>query len=245
MEERLMIRGMSSFREWFGGYEDNYAIIGGAACDTLMSEVGSEFRATRDIDMVLIVEALNSEFGSRFWEYIKTGGYEHRRKSTDSPQFYRFSNPASPDYPYMIELFSRRIDAIVLPDDAVLTPLPLEDDVSSLSAILLDEGYYSFLKSGVRVIDGLPILDTEYIIPFKAKAWLDLHERKLNEGQVDSKHIKKHKRDIISISGLLPANSHMQLPEAIHANLKEFVAANSDDSDKLRRIIDFYELSEY
>jgi hypothetical protein len=237
-----MIRGMSGFREWFSGYEDNYAIIGGAACDALMNEVGGEFRATRDIDMVLIIEALNSEFGSRFWEYIKAGGYEHRRKSTDTPQFYRFSKPVSSDYPYMIELFSRRTCVISLPDDAVLTPLPIENDISSLSAMLLDDGYYSFLKLGVRVIDGLPILDTEYIIPFKAKAWLDLNERKSNGGQVDSKHIKKHMRDIISMSGLLPANFHMQLPEVIHADLKEFVVVNKDDSDQLQRVIEFYDL---
>jgi len=41
----------------------------------------------------------------------------------------------------MIELFSRRINSIELPEDAVLTPLPLDDDLSSLSAILLDNDY--------------------------------------------------------------------------------------------------------
>lgn len=28
-----MIRGLHSFKEWFQGYESNYIIIGGAACD--------------------------------------------------------------------------------------------------------------------------------------------------------------------------------------------------------------------
>jgi hypothetical protein len=156
-----MVRGLESFKAWFRAWEANYVIIGGAACDTLMSEVGANFRATRDIDMVLIVEALNADFGARFWEYVKSCGYEHCRKSTDTPQFYRFTNPASPDCPYMIELFSRRMDGVLLPDEAVLTPLPTPDDISSLSAILLNDGYYNFLKSGVRVIDGLPILDVE------------------------------------------------------------------------------------
>jgi len=32
-----MIRGLHSFRECFQGYESNYIIIGGAACDLLMT----------------------------------------------------------------------------------------------------------------------------------------------------------------------------------------------------------------
>ena len=60
-----MVRGIDSFREWFRGYESSYIVIGGTACDLLMSEVGEEFRVTRDIDMVLIVESLNADIGSR------------------------------------------------------------------------------------------------------------------------------------------------------------------------------------
>jgi hypothetical protein len=239
-----VVRGLNSFKAWFQGYEQNYAIIGGTACDLLMSEAGNAFRATRDIDMVLIVEALNADFGARFWKYIKAGGYEHCRSSTDTPQFYRFSKPASPEYPYMIELFSRNPDGIILPDDAVLTPLPLEDNISSLSAILLDEGYYGFLKSGVRVVDGLPILDAEHIIPFKAKAWIDLSKRKASGGQVDSKNIKKHKNDVISLSGLLESNTHVELPENVRADLVAFILANSDRADKLRRVAEAYGISQ-
>jgi hypothetical protein len=86
-------------------------------------------------------------------------------------------------------------------------------------------GYYNFLKSGVCLADGLSILDTEHIIPFKAKAWLDLTERKAKGGQVDSKHIKKHKRDVIAMSDLLPASSHVKLPAVVHADLSDFIAA--------------------
>jgi len=121
-----MIKGLNSFREWFRGYERNYAIIGGTACDLLMASAGVSFRATKDIDMVLIVEVLNADFGLRFWEYVKSAGYAHRSKSTGAPEFYRFVEPKSEEYPAMIELFSRRIDGITLPPDAVLTPLPIE-----------------------------------------------------------------------------------------------------------------------
>jgi hypothetical protein len=55
--------------------------------------------------------------------------------------------------------------------------LTIDDDISSLSAILLDEEYYDFLKSGVVVVEGVPVLDAPYMIPFKAKA-------RKNAGQV-------------------------------------------------------------
>lgn len=39
---------------------------------------------------------------------------------------------------------------ILLGDDARITPLPMEEEVSSLSAILLNEAYYKLLNSGKR-----------------------------------------------------------------------------------------------
>ena len=164
-----MVRGVESFRQWFAEYTEQYTIIGGTACDLLMSEDGLDFRATRDIDMVLIVESLTPEFGRRFWEYVKAAGYEHRNKSTGEPQFYRFSKPSSREYPYMIELFSGRVDAIKLPGDAVLTPLPLDDEISSLLAILMDADYYQFLQEGKVVLNDIAVLGAAHLIPFKAK----------------------------------------------------------------------------
>jgi hypothetical protein len=75
----------------------------------------------------------------------------------------------------MIELFSRRSDAIQLPDDAVLTPLPIDEDISSLSEILLDDDYYTFLRNGKVVIDGVTVLGPAYLISFKAKAYSSFH----------------------------------------------------------------------
>ena len=50
-----MVTGFESFRAHFQGYEDCYTIIGGTACDILMSEAALPFRATRDIDMILLL----------------------------------------------------------------------------------------------------------------------------------------------------------------------------------------------
>ena len=217
-----MILGIERFREWFRGYEDHYAIIGGTACDLLMAEEGLEFRGTKDIDLVLIVEAINPEFGRRFWEFVHSASYEHRNKSTGQPQFYRFSHPAEAGYPFMIELFARKVDAIVLPEDAVLTPLSLDEDISSLSAILLDDDYYQILRSGTIVIDGVTVLDAAYLIPFKAKAWLDLTARKANGENVDSKNIRKHKNDIFRLSALLTPGTQIAVNQTVWNDLQVF-----------------------
>ena len=65
-----MVNGMESFIEKFRDYTDCYTVIGGAASDILMSEAGLRFRVTKDIDMILIMEARYQEFAKVFWEYI-------------------------------------------------------------------------------------------------------------------------------------------------------------------------------
>lgn len=229
-----MVSGVESFRKWFAEYTDQYTIIGGTACDLLMREDGLDFRATRDIDMVLIVESLTPEFGRRFWEYVKAAGYEHRNKSTGEPQFYRFSKPSSREYPYMIELFSGRVDAIELPEDAVLTPLPLDDEISSLSAILMDTDYYQFLREGKIVLNDIPVLDAAHLIPFKAKAWLDLTERNRNGEHVDSKNIRKHKNDVFRLSILLTSDIRVILSAAIRSDLEKFFSAMEAETIDLK-----------
>ena len=51
-----MVPGIDSFREKFKDYTDYYTIIGGTACDILLSKADLPFRATKDIDMILIME---------------------------------------------------------------------------------------------------------------------------------------------------------------------------------------------
>lgn len=69
-----MVNGIEAFRDYFAEYTDQYVIIGGFACDLLMEDAGLDFRQTKDIDMVIIIEALTEKFAARFWNYIKAGG---------------------------------------------------------------------------------------------------------------------------------------------------------------------------
>lgn len=82
-------------------------MIGGTACEVSFRKYDLDFRATRDLDIVLIVEAQTKEFGEKIWEFIKAGKYINRSKSNGKPQFYRFEKPQEPGYPLMLELFAR------------------------------------------------------------------------------------------------------------------------------------------
>jgi hypothetical protein len=41
-----------------------------------MTGAGLAFRATKDLDIVLYVEALDAEFVRAFWDFVRGGGYE-------------------------------------------------------------------------------------------------------------------------------------------------------------------------
>lgn len=131
--------------------------------------------------------------------------------------------PKSNQYPLMIELFSRKPDIIQLPSYAKLTPLPIEEDLSSLSAILLDDNYYTFLKQDKVIVDGIAVLDAAYLIPFKAKAWIDLTNRKANGEHVDSKNIKKHKNDVFRLSELIDPTEQILTPHVVYRDIQEFI----------------------
>lgn len=215
--------GIDLFRQYFKGFENQYVIIGGTACELLMSDQELDFRATKDIDMVLIVEILSKEFGEIFWKFVQDAGYEHINKGTGKAQFYRFSGPKSPNYPKMIELFSKKQDWFLPMINQNIAPIHIDDEISSLSAILLDDNYYAFLTDGIAMINGVSILNTEHIIPFKAKAWLDLKTRKERGEHVDSRDIKKHKNDVIRLSILLTPNTKVDIPDAIKEDLSQFI----------------------
>lgn len=217
-----MVVGIEKFREHFGGQEDQYALIGGAACDLLFSAAGLDFRATKDLDVVLCVEVVSSEFAQAFLQFINTGGYQARQRQDGHKEFYRFHEPADKAYPYMVELFSRHPEGLELPAEFQITKVPVDEDVLSLSAILLDDDYYAALRNSKVIIDGISLLNEELLIPFKAKAFLDLTGRREKGEQVDSKSVTKHRNDVFRLMQLLTAESKVAVSDAIRGDLRAF-----------------------
>lgn len=232
----MKIQGLDKFRDFFTGFEDRYTLIGGVACYLSMEDAGIDFRATRDLDIVLCAEALDAEFVAQFWVFVKAAGYEHQERSGGDKQLYRFSKPSSSEYPEMLELFSRKPDDLLLDFDNGLTPIPVDESVLSLSAILLDEGYYQCIQEGTEVIAGIPVLKVEYIIPFKMRAWSDLTERKANGERVDSKNIKKHKNDVFKISQLLAPSHVVSISDSIKDDMRSFIGAMADETIDLNQL---------
>ncbi len=206
-------------------------LIGGTTCDILFASNAGQFRATRDLDMVLIVELLTQEFGDKFWEFIESGKYRNKARNTGRPQFYRFDKPENDSHPKMIELFART--DFKLKEMNGLTPIHIDDEVSSLSAILLNEDYYSVLLSGKVVVHELSVLRPEYLLLFKAKAFWDLSERKSKGEHVDFRDIKKHKNDILRITMEFVLEKIEALPENVHTDMKIFIEKlNAEPFDK-------------
>ena len=88
---------------------------------------------------------------------------------------------------------------------------------------MLDENYYKCIENGKQVIDDISILGPEYILLFKARAWLDLTQRKGSGEPIDSKNIKKHRNDVFRIFGLLSPDQRIDLAGAIKADLSQFI----------------------
>lgn len=225
-----MTAGLKEFSEWFAGHTDKFVVIGGCAAEALLHDAGMEGRATKDLDIVLVLEALSPEFGSLFWRYIEAGGYQLRQRAVGEPILYRFQKPAQAGFPAVIELFARAPELLPpIADGTHLTPIPFAEAVSSLSAILLDADYYAFILQFRRELDGMPIIGPECLIALKALAWLELRARRAAGGPVDGKDIAKHLGDVIALAALLPAGVVIPLPGRLHGDMQQFLAEAAED----------------
>lgn len=227
-----MVIGLDKFKEYFAGYEGNYIIIGGTACDLILEESPIVPRATKDIDIILIIEAMSADFAKRFWQFIADGDYEQRQRniadSGSKTEFYRFIKPKRKGFPKMLELFSRRPE-ILGKTNFHLTPIPVEESVSSLSAILLNDDYYNYTLANSRVADGIHFADVSALICLKAKAYVELKVRMDNGDKVDRHDLLKHLVDIIKLT--LTLSDKMPpyvLNETLRENIDLFIRLNEN-----------------
>jgi len=232
-----MVVGLERFRDHFRGLESAYALIGGTACDAWMKRSGLRFRATKDLDIVLVIEALEPEFVTRFKELVTAGKYRERtRQETGRREFYRFAKPREPGFPFMLELFARAPSGLDLGPDQQIVPVAVEESVVSLSAILLDGEFYDLVLATRYDADGIPMVSADGLIPLKARAYLDLVERREAGGKVDLADIRKHRNDVFRLALTLPAAPGPERSEKIVEVVRSFLEAFPKDSPEWQSI---------
>lgn len=231
------MRGLERFTSHFKGFESSYMLIGGAAAEILLEEVGLSFRATKDLDIVILLEdSTISDFTRALKEFVAEGGYEPQVGKDGTKHLYRFVRPSKDTYPAMLELFSW-VELPIM--DNATRAFHLSNDVvaASLSALLLDEAYYELLKQNGRVVDGVHVLDVDTLILFKMKAWLDLSERYAKGDQsVDSRNVKKHLNDVLRLQRLLDPNKTKTLDVQIAQDVIQFIERADVSKDVLRSL---------
>jgi len=184
-----------------------------------------EFRATKDMDIVLVVEALDATFVKRFWEFIEGGKYQAREKTAGERELHRFHKPQDESYPVMLEIFSRKPSGIELGAGQQIVPVKFDEGSTSLSAILLDDAYYKLIIEQHNEEQNLPFANPAALIPLKARAWLDLSTRVKQGEKVEGRDISKHRTDVFRIAATLPGGAGPSVPDSIKADLRAFLAA--------------------
>ena len=236
----MAVKGLDLFSARFADFREAFVLIGGAACDLWFSDQNLAFRATKDLDIVLILERLNPDFVAGFWTFIEDGQYEVRNRNDDGPPvLYRFAKPRNDAFPFMVELFCRQTPGLDLDQGQHIIPVRMED-AQSLSAILLHESYYNFLLAHCRESRGIMAADAMALIPLKARAWLDLTARKAAGEQVKDGDIKKHRYDVFRLAVTLPGDPGSPLPSDIAADISAFLdrhPADAADWDAIQQAI--------
>lgn len=229
-----MVLGIDTFKRYFEGYQTRYVIIGGTACNLVYAKYGVPERTTRDIDMVIVAEAFDSEFYKQFVRFIHDGGYQHRDKAARY-ELYRFDKPSDGAFPLQVELLSRRPEYL-RGIETDLGHFRAIDASGSLSAILLDDEYYNLLDRGIEVIDGLPVLSLEFLPVFKIHAWSNLMADKAAGKVVHSDEINKHRRDVLRLCSLFRSSTRIELPKSIAQEIERFVDACPWDDNMIRNL---------
>lgn len=236
-----MVGGLDKFRKAFADYTDNFVIIGGTACDEVLSGTVMRPRPTLDIDIIVIVENMSFEFANAFWRFISEGGYRPGvRKNTDnSPKYvlYSFDNGAV-GYPMKIELLSRHNE--VFTNAAHREPLPIDGEVSSLSAIILDEPYYNLTVRNSFISNGLRYASPVALAALKARAYLNLLAERASGHHVNSKDILKHRNDVLKLTATMTPGQTAEVGQEVIDTVNEFANGllatlpNQSLSDALR-----------
>ncbi len=245
-----LVAGLRAFRDALAGFEDCYALIGGGACSLLFDAAGTDFRLTRDLDVVILAGSGRDDFARAFWAFVRNNGYKTGGRNDERVRYYRFTLPEGgigTGLPEMVELFARHPDFDLAREGVEVAPMPFDEEVSSLSAIILDDGYYDLIRSGVTIVEGIPVVDALHIIPLKMRAHIDLNDRHDRGERVNEKDLRKHRRDVLELAGLLADGDRLPLTGVIREDAARFLsdaesfAARTTNRKKRERRMDTVE----
>ena len=82
---------------------------------------------------------------------------------------------------------------------------------------------------GRKVVNDIPVLDAEYLIPFKMYAWLDLTARKAKGEIVKERDLKKHKYDVFRLMSIIYESANIQLKGLVKEKTAEFLEKIKDE----------------
>ncbi len=230
-----MINKIKNFCSFFDDYQDCYTLLGGAACTIWYMNHQPAFRPTMDVDVVLILEAINPAFMARFHEYMERYGYAGEAIGVDEaqrPRMYRLQT-SHPEVPMQIEILSRRDDVLLLPPHQHRAPLKIEDKYTNLSCILMDDVYYHFLRQQVTHLESIPLPSKAALIALKIKAYLNIREMRESATEEELKNHKvpnedemnKHRNDVFFLlMDILPGKDTISVPAAITNDARLFAS---------------------
>lgn len=195
---------------YMSAYQDDYILIGGNACALNFSELNIDFRPTVDLDVVLVIDSDNQSFFEHLRQYLTENDYVGKtyNGSNTGGSSYRFVLPKDKKkdaLPEQIELFSRKPDYFDISKSSKphITPIQVDGNISNLSAILLDDDIYKFIRDSRKIINNISTVSLECLIGLKSIAW-HANQELFNQSVITEEGtVWKHASDIISIAGII------------------------------------------
>ncbi|PCJ54823.1 MAG: hypothetical protein COA70_03780 [Planctomycetota bacterium] len=176
---------------------------------------------------MLTAHVLDPGFAQRFWEFLDAGGYARWERADGEPVRYRFQDPTHAEYPAMLELLGRPLGEP--PDGRIIGLMPVGEDLSDLSVILLDEDMLHVVVEQRQVLAGVSCLKPFGLILLKARAYQDLLGRRQAGERVHSSDIRKHRNDVFRMAALLAPGHDFTAPKSTRSDLLRFLDEVEDD----------------
>lgn len=235
------MKNIKFLSEYMNEYKDDYILIGGNGCALNFELAEVEFRATEDLDIVLLTDGQNEQFYDHLYNFLIEHDYRGKvfNGSNAGGSAYRFTKTKSGDVdlPAQIELFSKKPTYFDENKSIKLhiTPIETHDGISNFSAILLDDYVYDFILKSKKEINNISTVNLECLLGLKSIAW-HANEILLSQGQSKEINVIKHPADMLRISSIIEAMD-FYYPEMVFQSLTKSYT-EFEKGDILRRIED-------